>query len=54
MEGVDDEPLLSGSGLVEKEPSTEELSNWNDVLQKWNESDGRPKQLIQLVRKVSK
>lgn len=49
----DDEPLLSGSGKIEKECSEEEVMGWSDILEKWKDQQTRPKQLIQLVRKVS-
>lgn len=48
----DDEPLLSGSGAVQKECSEEELGSWADLLSKWKGVTPRPKQLPGLVRKV--
>ena len=48
----DDEPLLSGSGAVQKECSEEELGSWADLLSKWKGVSPRPKQLPGLVRKV--
>ena len=49
-EDEDEEPLLSGSGEVERECSEEELHSWQEVLQKWKES--QPSKVLQLVRKV--
>lgn len=48
----DDEPLLSGSGAVQKEWTEEELGSWADLLSKWKDVTLRPKQLPGLVRKV--
>ena len=48
----DDEPLLSGSGAVQKEWTEEELGSWADLLNKWKDVTLRPKQLPGLVRKV--
>ncbi len=48
----DDEPLLSGSGQVEQECTEEVLNGWAEVLVKWKDHQTRPKQLMQLVRKV--
>eukprot|EP00795_Rhopilema_esculentum_P010495 gene10495-19207_t len=50
-EEEDDEPLLSGSGKVEKEYTEEELAGWSEMLEKWKDYQTRPKQLVQLVRK---
>lgn len=47
----DDEPLLSGSGAVQKEWTEEELGSWADLLSKWKDVTLRPKQLPGLVRK---
>ncbi|KAM7447151.1 Rab GTPase-activating protein 1 [Porites harrisoni] len=47
----DDEPLLSGSGAVQKEWTEEELGSWADLLNKWKDVTLRPKQLPGLVRK---
>ncbi|XP_073241793.1 rab GTPase-activating protein 1-like isoform X1 [Porites lutea] len=47
----DDEPLLSGSGAVQKECTEEELGSWADLLSKWKDVTLRPKQLPGLVRK---
>ncbi|CAH3158071.1 unnamed protein product [Porites evermanni] len=47
----DDEPLLSGSGAVQKECTEEELGSWADLLNKWKDVTLRPKQLPGLVRK---
>ena len=52
-EEEDDEPLLSGSGEVNKVWSEEEVSGWADLLIKWKDHQTRPNQLVQLVRKVS-
>lgn len=47
----DDEPLLSGSGAVQKECTEEELGSWADLLSKWKDVTLRPRQLPGLVRK---
>lgn len=47
----DDEPLLSGSGDVQKDCSVEELGTWADLLAKWKDVTIRPRQLPGLVRK---
>ncbi|ESO96116.1 hypothetical protein LOTGIDRAFT_116192 [Lottia gigantea] len=48
-----DEPLLSGSGVVSKEITDENLLDaWHDVLTKWHQNlSQRPKQVHHLVRK---
>lgn len=48
----DDEPLLSGSGAVQKDCTEEELGSWSDLLNKWKDITIKPKQLQGLVRKV--
>ena len=48
----DDEPLLSGSGQVQKECSEEELCSWSELLSRWKDVNIRPKQVHTLVRKV--
>lgn len=48
----DDEPLLSGSGAVQKECTEEELGSWAELLNKWKDVTLRPRQLPGLVRKV--
>lgn len=50
----DDEPLLSGSGAVQKECTEEELGSWADLLSKWKDVTLRPRQLPGLVRKVTR
>ncbi|PFX29753.1 rab GTPase-activating protein 1-like [Stylophora pistillata] len=47
----DDEPLLSGSGAVQKECTEEELGSWSDLLNKWKDITIKPRQLPGLVRK---
>ncbi|XP_048587663.1 rab GTPase-activating protein 1 isoform X2 [Nematostella vectensis] len=47
----DDEPLLSGTGMVQKECSEQELCSWSELLSKWKDVSTRPRQLVQLVRK---
>ena len=49
----DDEPLLSGSGEVDRHVTDTELTNWSDLIHKWKHSEPRPKNLIKLVREVS-
>lgn len=48
-----DEPLLSGSGVVSKEITDEDLLNaWHEVLKKWHQNLAqKPKQVSHLVRK---
>ena len=48
-----DEPLMSGSGVVSKEITDENLLEaWRDVLKKWHQNLGqKPKQVHQLARK---
>ena len=48
-----DEPLLSGSGVVSKDVTDENLlENWHDVLRRWHQNlRQRPKQVQSLVRK---
>ncbi|KAK3087405.1 hypothetical protein FSP39_005477 [Pinctada imbricata] len=48
-----DEPLLSGSGVVSKEITDENLLEaWRDVMIKWHQNlSQRPKQVTQLARK---
>ena len=48
-----DEPLLSGSGMVSKEITDENLLEaWHDVLKKWHQNlSQRPKQVHHLSRK---
>ena len=48
----DDEPLLSGSGDVQKECTEEELGSWAELINKWKDVTLRPRQLPGLVRKV--
>ncbi|XP_065169560.1 rab GTPase-activating protein 1-like isoform X2 [Atheta coriaria] len=45
-----DEPLLSGTGLVSKDCPDDVLGLWGDVLNKWNTTNQRPKQLSSLVK----
>ena len=45
-----DEPVLSGSGGVNKECSETELQGWAEVLQSWPPGGQRPRQLASLVR----
>ncbi|GFS14750.1 rab GTPase-activating protein 1 [Elysia marginata] len=49
-----DEPLLSGSGVVSKEVTDEELlATWAEVLTRWHANLAtRPKQVTQLCRKT--
>lgn len=49
-----DEPLLSGSGVVSKEVTDEELlATWAEVLTRWHANlASRPKQVTQLCRKT--
>ena len=48
-----DEPLMSGSGVVSKEITDENLLEaWRDVLKKWHQNlSQKPKQVHQLARK---
>ena len=48
-----DEPLLSGSGVVSKDVTDENLlDSWRDVLRRWHQNlRQRPKQVQSLVRK---
>ncbi|XP_059143523.1 rab GTPase-activating protein 1-like isoform X2 [Physella acuta] len=48
-----DEPLLSGSGIVSKEVTDENLLEaWAEVLSRWRKNlSSRPRQVTQLVRK---
>lgn len=48
-----DEPLLSGSGVVSKEVTDENLLEaWHEVLVKWHQNlSQRPKQVQQLAKK---
>eukprot|EP00117_Sycon_ciliatum_P035215 scpid28342/ scgid26743/ Rab GTPase-activating protein 1; GAP and centrosome-associated protein; Rab6 GTPase-activating protein GAPCenA len=46
----DDEPLASGSGIVDRHWAAAELENWSDLLSRWD-GTGRPKQLTTLIRK---
>ena len=48
-----DEPLLSGSGMVSKEITDENLLEaWHEVLKKWHQNlSQRPKQVHHLSRK---
>ena len=48
----DEEPLLSGSGTVQKECTEEELGSWSDMLSKWKDVNNRPAQLSKLIRRV--
>ncbi|KAK3926524.1 Rab GTPase-activating protein 1 [Frankliniella fusca] len=45
-----DEPLLSGTGDVSKDCTEGELDSWNAVLQQWQSTQKRPKQLAALVK----
>ncbi|XP_055895788.1 rab GTPase-activating protein 1-like isoform X1 [Biomphalaria glabrata] len=49
-----DEPLLSGSGIVSKEVTDENLLEaWAEVLARWRKNlSSRPRQVTQLVRKT--
>ncbi|KXJ05964.1 Rab GTPase-activating protein 1-like [Exaiptasia diaphana] len=47
----DDEPLLSGSGMVQKECTEEELCSWSELLSKWKDVSVKPRQLYSLVKK---
>ncbi|XP_031560886.1 rab GTPase-activating protein 1-like isoform X2 [Actinia tenebrosa] len=47
----DDEPLLSGSGMVQKECTEEELCSWSELLSKWKDVSTKPRQLYSLVKK---
>lgn len=51
MEEDDDEPLQSGTGLVSKECSQNELQDWKQILDRWHSNlEVRPKQLPAFVR----
>ncbi|XP_052133519.1 rab GTPase-activating protein 1-like isoform X2 [Frankliniella occidentalis] len=45
-----DEALLSGTGDVSKDCTEGELDSWNLVLQQWQSTQKRPKQLATLVK----
>lgn len=46
-----DEPLLSGSGYVDKECSEETLADWGECLAKWRKDlSQKPKELSNLIR----
>ena len=47
----DDEPLVSGTGQVDRSWTDGDLDSWSGLLHRWDGS-GRPRALTQLVRKV--
>ncbi|KAK0390326.1 hypothetical protein QR680_019302 [Steinernema hermaphroditum] len=51
-ESDSDEPLLSGSGEVNRECAEDVMAEWKDVLQKWKDDaeNSRPKELSALIR----
>ncbi|VDN28337.1 unnamed protein product [Gongylonema pulchrum] len=51
-ESDSDEPLLSGSGIVNQDCSEDVLSAWNKVLEEWKADPEwtRPKELADLIR----